>query len=208
MARYDQLLPRRYETNTYQRNPEFERLQSAAGRIPEYASTAQDIVGGIEGAYRPPTTGIASLEAPVEAALRRRLKGGITPQARASVMGAVTRGFGGVTGRLAGGGARRGYFSKQGVATGAGGAPAAAAASGYATAELGLQKQQLQTEGEALRAAEAYKEEMFRPRRALGSFTGEMLRTHRTPSRYGGGDYWKNFASSMGSRSSKPTYSR
>lgn len=165
-------------------NPEFERLRAGAGRISEYANTAQDIVGGIEGAYQPPPGTFATLERPTISALKEELKGGVSPQREAQLRRRVTQSFGATAGRYATGGARRGYFSKGGVGTAMAGAPSAALAGGLGQMQVGLEKERGARRQAAIRGVREFKEEMGRPRQAMGAFTGEMLRRQRTPSRH------------------------
>lgn len=128
-----------------------------------------------EGANAPAGT-YGALQTPVVGGIQRLLQPRISPARYARGRKRITKGFGAQTGRLAQGGARRGYFSRGGVATGASGRPSAALASGLGEYEVGIEREEARQLEAGLGAAANFREDIGRYGQGVGAFAGEFAR--------------------------------
>lgn len=168
----------------------FSAAQRRRGYFPQEAQFGAAIpaagrVASAIAAGRPeaPAGQYGALEAPVVGGIQRLLQPGISAARYARGRSRITKGFGAQTGRLATGGARRGYFSRGGVATGASGQPSAALAQGLGQYEVGIEREESRQLEAGLAAAGQFREDIGRFGEGYGAFAGEFARGYQ-PSGY------------------------
>ena len=168
----------RYGLSQRDRDP----LRQRVGQFGRAVPAAGQVAGMVERGWQP-SMGYGTLEQPVTGGIKRLIQQPLSPQRYAAGRKRVIKGFGAQTGRLAGAGARRGYTSRAGIATGAAGAPSAALAAGLGQYQVGWEQEQARQLEAGLGAAAQFRQDIAAPRQGYGAFAGEFARMR------GGGSY-------------------
>ncbi len=150
-----------------------ETLDRFGRAIPAAGQVGRDIAA--EGARAPAGT-YGALQTPIVSTVGGMMKRRGAPQRYEQGYGRVTRGFGAQTGRLAGAGAKRGYTSRAGVATGAAGAPSAALATGLGRYQVDWEKEMARQQETGVGLAAQFREDIGRYGQGVGAFAGEFAR--------------------------------